>query len=127
VLRELFDTAASGSGGVEEQRAAVSLPVFFQACGMSRGKKAQAPGPPTVTSSPILKVISPASTQATSSLSRCRWKRLAVPAGKVSSNIMMLWLVLMAEEFKSKKRPGDGESRRFPPPGVRQSLLLRSW
>ena len=30
----------------------VSRPVFFQACGMSRGMKAQVPGPPTVTSSP---------------------------------------------------------------------------
>src|SRR5881296_1399387 len=48
----------------------VSLPVFFQACGTLRGKNAQVPGPPTVTSSPIRKVISPASTQATSSLSR---------------------------------------------------------
>ena len=47
----------------------VSSPVFFQACGMSRGMNAQVPGPPTVTSSPILNVNSPASTQATSSLS----------------------------------------------------------
>src|SRR5881396_2951712 len=54
----------------------VSRPVLFQACGTLRGKNAQVPGLPTVTSSPILKVISPASTQATSSLSRCIWKRL---------------------------------------------------
>src|SRR3989442_9006797 len=35
----------------------VSLPVFFQACGTLRGKNAQVPGPPTVTSSPILNRI----------------------------------------------------------------------
>src|SRR5438094_1500205 len=78
--------------------------------------KAQVPGPPTVTSSPILNVNSPASTQATSSLSRCRWKRLAVPAGKVSSNIMMLSLVSRPRSFKAKERAGVGESKCFPPP-----------
>jgi len=36
--------------------------VFFQARGTPRGMKAQVPAPPTVTSSPILKVISPLST-----------------------------------------------------------------
>src|SRR5215471_21708991 len=36
----------------------VSQPVLFQACG-TRGKNAQVPGPPTLISSPILKVISP--------------------------------------------------------------------
>ena len=46
--------------------------VRIQACGVCRGINAQVPGPPTVISSPIWKVISPASTQATSSLSWCR-------------------------------------------------------
>ena len=50
----------------------VVVPVFFQACGTLRGKKAQLPGPPLLISVPILKVNSPSSTQATSSLSRCR-------------------------------------------------------
>jgi hypothetical protein len=63
-----------------------------------------------------LKGNSPASTQATSSLSRCRWKRLAVPAGRVSSNIMMLSLVSRPRSFKAKERPGVGESKCFPPP-----------
>jgi hypothetical protein len=40
----------------------VSAPVLFQACATSRGMKAQVPGPPTVTASPILKVISPLKT-----------------------------------------------------------------
>jgi hypothetical protein len=39
---------------------AVSLPVFFQACGTVRGMNAQVPGPPTAISSPILNAISPA-------------------------------------------------------------------
>src|SRR5438034_9908494 len=94
----------------------VSLPVFFQACGTLRGMKAQVPGPPTVTSSPILKVNSPASTQATSSLSRCRWKRLAAPPGRVSSNIMMLSSVSRPRSFNAKERSGVGESKCFPPP-----------
>ena len=49
------------------------VPVERGASGLgwiSIGGKAQVPGPPTVTSSPILKVISPLSTYATSSLSR---------------------------------------------------------
>jgi hypothetical protein len=37
----------------------VSAPVFFHACATPRGMKAQAPGPPTVMSSPTLNVISP--------------------------------------------------------------------
>src|SRR5712691_3701482 len=94
----------------------VSRPVLFQACGTLRGKNAQEPGPPTVTSSPILKVISPASTQATSSLSRCRWNRLLVPTGTVSSNSMMLSLVSWPTSFRAAKRPGAPMSRCFPPP-----------
>src|SRR5919106_2698611 len=94
----------------------VSLPVLFQACGPLRGKKAQVPGPPTVTSSPILKVISPASTQATSSLSRCKWERLLVPTGTVSSNSMMLSFVSWPRSFRAAKRPGAVMSRCFPQP-----------
>src|SRR5215475_3501617 len=82
---------------------------------MLRGKNAQVPGPPTVTSSPILKVISPASTQATSSLSRWRWKRLLVPAGTVSSNSMMLPLVSWPRSFSAANRPGAAMSRCCPP------------
>ena len=49
-----------GLGGVYMKRTRpVSAPVLFQACAMPRGMKAQAPGPPTVTVSPILKVTSP--------------------------------------------------------------------
>jgi hypothetical protein len=33
-----------------------SAPVFFQACGTPRGMNAQVPGPPTVISSPILRL-----------------------------------------------------------------------
>src|SRR5882672_11475753 len=106
----------------------VSRPVFFQACGTSRGKNAQVPGPPTVTSSPIMKVISPSSTQATSSLSRCRCKRLLVPAGTVSSNIMMLSLVWRPTSFTSAKRPGAPMSKRVPPPAgtTNPSLVITS-
>jgi hypothetical protein len=35
------------------------VPLFFHACGTLRGMNAQVPGAPTITSSPILKVISP--------------------------------------------------------------------
>src|SRR2546425_5348988 len=63
-----------------------------------------------------LKVISPASTQATSSLSRCRWKRLLVPTDTVSSNSMMLSLASWPRSFKAAKRPGVVMSRCFPPP-----------
>ena len=53
-LRKILKEAAGSGRGVEKQRArAVSLLVFFQACGTSRGMNAQVPGPPTVTSSPI--------------------------------------------------------------------------
>ena len=72
MLRERLDIAAGAGRSVEKQYSAVSSPVFFQACGMSRGMNAQVPGPPTVTASPIIKVSSPSSTHATSSLSRCR-------------------------------------------------------
>src|SRR3989441_3031976 len=94
----------------------VSRPVLFHAWGTLRGKNAQVPGPPTLTSSPILKVISPSITHATSSLSRWRWKRLLVPAGKVSSNIMMLSLVSWPRSFNAAKRPGAPMSRCAPPP-----------
>src|SRR5262245_35291709 len=82
---------------------------------MLRGKNAQVPGPPTVTSSPILNVISPASTNATSSLSRWRWKRLLVPAGTVSSNSMRLSPVSRPRSFNAAKRPGAFMSRYVPP------------
>src|SRR5262249_21524608 len=104
---------------------------FFQACATLRGRNAHVPGPPTVTSSPILKVISPASTQATSSLSRWRCKRLLVPAGTVSSNSMMLPLVSWPTSFKAAKRPGAAMSRCFPPPAgttrPRSAFMLMSF
>jgi hypothetical protein len=59
--------------GVEEQHAGGFSAGVFEACGTPRAGKAQAPGPPTVNSSAILKVISPLSTLATSSL--WRWSR----------------------------------------------------
>ena len=93
----------------------VSVPMFFQACGISRGMKAQVPGPPTVTSSPIMKGIA-LEPQATSSLSWCRWRGLVVPAGKVSSNIMILSPVSLPSSFSAKERPGVGEVICFPPP-----------
>src|SRR5262245_52636446 len=86
---------------------------------------AQVPGPPTVTSSPILKVISPASTQATSSLSWWRWNRLLVPAGTVSSNSMMLSFVSWPRSFKAAKRPGGPMSRCCPAPaGMTRPLAM---
>src|SRR5262245_26162728 len=102
----------------------VSRPVLFQACGTLRGKNAQVPGPPTLISSTILKVISPASTQATSSLSRCRWNMLLVPTGTVSSNSMMLSLVSWPTSFRAAKRPGAPMSRCFPPSaGITKPLV----
>jgi len=47
---------------LEELGLGPRAPVLFQACGTPRGMKAQAPGPPTVTSSPIRKVTSPSRT-----------------------------------------------------------------
>src|SRR3984957_17409909 len=95
---------------------------------MLRGMNAQVPGPLTVTSSPIIKVNSPSSTQATSSLSWCRCRVLAVPAGNVSSNIMMLSFVSRPSSFKVKERPGDGESKCLPPPAgkTKPSVVLNS-
>src|SRR5207245_2510617 len=80
------------------------------------GGAATGPVPPPVTPRPLLKVISPASTQATSSLSRCRWNMLLVPTGTVSSNSMMLSLVSCPTSFRAAKRPGAPMSRCFPPP-----------
>src|SRR5215472_7092265 len=78
--------------------------------------KAQVPGPPTVTSSPILKVISPLNTQATSSLSRCRWNVVSVPAGAVSSKSMMLSAVSPPTSLSAAERPG-AMLNIDPPPG----------
>src|SRR5580704_3200840 len=94
----------------------VSSLVFFHACGTPRGMKAQVPAPPTVTSSPILKVISPVNTQATSSLSRCRWKFVSAPKGAVSSNSMMLPEVSPLTSFSAAERP-RAMSNTGPPPG----------
>jgi hypothetical protein len=55
----LRKTDRAPAGVARNSTRPVSAPVFFQACGTPRGRKAQEPGPPTVTSSPILKVISP--------------------------------------------------------------------
>jgi hypothetical protein len=96
---------------------AVSLPVFFQACGTLRGKKPQEPALPTVTSSPIFIVTSPSSTQATSSLSWCRWNVVSVPTGAVSSNSMMLSAVSPPSSFSAEERPGAPICRSLPPPG----------
>jgi hypothetical protein len=76
------------------------LPQFFQACGTLRGMKAQVPGPPLLSTPPILKLNSPSKTQATSSLFRCRWNQLLVPAGTACSNIMMLPLVWSVSSFR---------------------------
>src|SRR5262244_3673103 len=89
-----------------------------------RGKNAHVPGSATLTSSPIMNVISPASTQATSSLSRCRWKRLLVPAGTVSSNSMTLSFVSRPRSFRAAKRPGAPMSRCVPPPAGTTMPLL---
>jgi hypothetical protein len=43
-------------------------------------------------------------------------KRLAVPAGRVSSNSMMLSLVSPPRSFMANERPGVGEAKCFPPP-----------
>ena len=42
--------------------------------------------------------------------------RLVVPAGRVSSNIMMLSPVSRPRSFNAKERPGVGELKCFPPP-----------
>src|SRR5439155_20378977 len=74
-LQELLDIAAGGGRGVEKQDAAgFAAGVLPSMRDITREERASAG--PTAISSPILKVIAPASTQATSSLSRCRWKRL---------------------------------------------------
>jgi hypothetical protein len=70
-LRELLDEAARSGWGIEKDDATFLAPDVLPGMGTLRGMKAQKPGPPLVASSPILKVNSPASTQATSSLSRC--------------------------------------------------------
>jgi hypothetical protein len=67
--------------------------------------RTRVPGPPTVTSSPILKVISPASTQA---------------------------LVSWPTSFKAAKRPGVAMSRCWPPPAGTTKpfvavILVSSW
>ena len=115
-IQELLDVAAGGGRGVQKQDAAgFAGGVLPSMRDVAREERAGA-GPPTVTSSPILKVISPVSTQATSSLSRCRWKRLLAPTGTVPSNSMMLSLVSWPRSFKAAKRPGAVMSRCFPPP-----------
>src|SRR6266446_761820 len=86
--------------------------------------KAQVPGPPTVTSSPILKVISPLSTQATSSLSRCRWNVVSVPEGAVSSNSMMLSAVSLPTSLSAAERPGAMLSIDPPPGGTTKPFPL---
>ena len=79
-LRERFNKTAGGGRRVEKQHAggfaAAFLPRMWE---IARHERAGA-GPAYDHLIPIFKVISPASTQATSSLSRCRWKRLVVPA-----------------------------------------------
>ena len=115
-IPQRLDVAARRGRGIEEQDATGVAAGVLPGMRHVAREEAQVPGPPTVTSSPILKAISPASTQATSSLSRCRWKRLAVPGGSVSSNIMMLSPVSRPRSFKAAKRPGADMSRCVPPP-----------
>lgn len=76
MLRERLDITAGAGSDVETQYAAGFVAGVLPACGMSFGMNAQVPGTPTVTSSPI---------SAISSMSRCKWKTLSVPAGRVSS------------------------------------------
>src|SRR5882757_2387503 len=92
--------------------------------------KAHVPGPPVVTSSPILNVNSPSSTQATSSLSRCRWSQLFLePAGTVCSNRVTLWPVSRPNSFIDMTWPDDS-LRCCPPPAgtmtpfIETSLVL---
>src|ERR1044072_4026798 len=99
-------------------------PPFFPACGTLRTRNAQVPGSPTITASPVLKVISPSSTQATSSLWWCRWNVLLVPRGRDSSSSMMLSLVCSRRSLRSAKRTGADMSRCFPPPAGTTKLLL---
>jgi hypothetical protein len=116
VLRERFDEAASSGRGIEKQHAAGFaagvLPGMRDIARNERASAGLADG--NLVADP--KVNSPASTQATSSLSRCRWWRLAVPAGRVSSNIMILPPVSRPSSFSAKERPGVGEPKHFAPP-----------
>src|SRR4029077_10073460 len=86
--------------------------------------KAQVPGPPTVTSSPILKVISPVSTQATSSLSRCRWNVVSVAEGAASSNSMTMSAVSPPTNLSAAERPGAMLNIDPPPGGTTKPFPL---
>jgi hypothetical protein len=68
----------------------------FQSCRAVSGDRCAAADPAAL--------LAEKTTQATSSLSRCRWKRLLVPAGTVSSNSMMLSLVSCPRSFKAAER-----------------------
>src|SRR5262245_57364445 len=82
------------------------------------------PGPPVVTVSPILNVNSPSSTQAISSLSRCRWSQLFLaPAGTVCSNRVTLSPVSRPNSFMDMTWP-DASSRCLPPPGGTNTPLF---
>src|SRR5712691_2557470 len=84
-FQELLDVAAGGGRGVQKQDAAgFAAGVLPSMRDVAREERAGA-GPADGNI-----VASPASTQATSSLSWCRWKRLLVPARTVSWNSMML-------------------------------------
>jgi len=84
----------------------VSRPVLFQACGTLRGKNAQVPGPPTVTLVPDLEGDLAGEHPGDLVAVACRWNRLLVPTGTVSSNSMMLSLVSWPTSFRAAKRPG---------------------
>src|SRR5213594_4138316 len=55
----LLQQPARPGRSIEKQHPPGFRAAVLQACGTPRGMKAQVPGPPTVTSSPILNVTSP--------------------------------------------------------------------
>ena len=87
---------------------------------MSRGVNAQVPGPPRLSSSPILKV-DPGERPGDLIAVVVRMEE-ACGAGRqgfLEHNDALAGLA--AEELQVKERPGVGESRRFRSPGVQQS------
>jgi hypothetical protein len=52
-IQEFLDVATRVAGVYRNKTRPVSYPVFFQACGTLRGKNAQVPEPPMLTSAPI--------------------------------------------------------------------------
>jgi hypothetical protein len=106
-LRKCFNEATGGGRECIQTTRPVSLPLFFQACWTLRDMKRAGAGPADGKLADLKGDLA-ASAQATSSLSRCRWKRLLVPAGRVSSNIMMLSPVWRPRSVNAREWPGVG-------------------